>query len=403
MAKLAATTAVAAIAIAGTTAAIAAPCAGFTDVNDASPFCSNVAWINNRGVTLGCDTNLYCPHVAVSRLAMAAFLNRLGDAVLPPRVLWVANEGGTFSSIQAAIDYAKSQGASAFSTWLVKVAPGTFTEKVTMADGVDVEGSGTGITVLTSDAVLGTLVTGAVAELRHMTIRNTSSNPHPNIVSAAVWNVPNFGPIEPRLVDVELRAELGTYGVAVFVANGSGLTIRDSRIYATGTSASDGVHSNGGVTLRNVDLQLASSLGNLAQGVVQNAGSATISNSRIGATAGADTVNAVVVNGGTMLIENSTVLAFGLTTTTGVRNQATTTIRNTVIDVLAGSSKQTVSNAGTIRVESSSLSVADGNARVAFARSGGTATIAYTRIVGPVTGSPACLGTYDANLVPVVC
>jgi hypothetical protein len=157
------------------------------------------------------------------------------------------------------------------------------------------------------------------------------------------------------------------------------------------------------VTLRNVDLQLASSLGNLAQGVVQNAGSATISNSRIGATAGADTVNAVVVNGGTMLIENSTVLAFGLTTTTGVRNQATTTIRNTVIDVLAGSSKQTVSNAGTIRVESSSLSVADGNARVAFARSGGTATIAYTRIVGPVTGSPACLGTYDANLVPVVC
>lgn len=62
----------------------AAPCAGFTDVDTTSSFCSNVEWVKNRGVTLGCtSTTLYCPTDPVTRLAMAAFLNRLGTALTP--------------------------------------------------------------------------------------------------------------------------------------------------------------------------------------------------------------------------------------------------------------------------------------------------------------------------------
>ena len=59
-------------------AAQAAPCAGFDDVDDASAFCGNVAWLKNRAITLGCTpaTN-YCPGAPVSRLAMAAFLKEL--------------------------------------------------------------------------------------------------------------------------------------------------------------------------------------------------------------------------------------------------------------------------------------------------------------------------------------
>ena len=34
--------------------ALALPCAGFTDVDDTSPFCPNVEWLSNRGITLGC-------------------------------------------------------------------------------------------------------------------------------------------------------------------------------------------------------------------------------------------------------------------------------------------------------------------------------------------------------------
>ena len=65
---------------------VAAPCAGFTDVDSADPFCSNVEWLKSRGVTLGCTATLYCPGSVVSRLQMAAFMNRLGGALTPVAV-----------------------------------------------------------------------------------------------------------------------------------------------------------------------------------------------------------------------------------------------------------------------------------------------------------------------------
>ena len=62
--------------------ASSAPCAGFTDVDDTSLFCRNVEWMKNRGVTLGCTSvTAYCPNDPVIRLAMAAFLHRLGNAM----------------------------------------------------------------------------------------------------------------------------------------------------------------------------------------------------------------------------------------------------------------------------------------------------------------------------------
>lgn len=75
----------AALALAAPVPVLAAPCAGFTDVDDTSPahapFCANVEWIRNRGITLGCAPGLYCPDDPVTRLQMAAFLNRLGNVV----------------------------------------------------------------------------------------------------------------------------------------------------------------------------------------------------------------------------------------------------------------------------------------------------------------------------------
>jgi len=65
------------------------PCAGFADVDPIdpaiAPFCANVEWIKNRGITLGCNASgtLYCPSHNVTRLQMAAFMNRLGEALFP--------------------------------------------------------------------------------------------------------------------------------------------------------------------------------------------------------------------------------------------------------------------------------------------------------------------------------
>ena len=61
----------------------AAPCAGFADVDSASAFCPNVEWLKNRAITLGCSPAAYCPADPVSRLAMAAFMNRLGNVLTP--------------------------------------------------------------------------------------------------------------------------------------------------------------------------------------------------------------------------------------------------------------------------------------------------------------------------------
>ncbi len=72
-----------ALGLGGSPAVFAAPCAGFDDVEDTSEFCTNVEWVRNRGVTLGCFPALYCPDANVTRLQMAAFMNRLGTALRP--------------------------------------------------------------------------------------------------------------------------------------------------------------------------------------------------------------------------------------------------------------------------------------------------------------------------------
>jgi hypothetical protein len=64
--------------------AAAQNCADFGDVPAASPFCPSVEWLKNRQITTGCgDGSNYCPNDAVTRLAMAAFMNRLGTALTP--------------------------------------------------------------------------------------------------------------------------------------------------------------------------------------------------------------------------------------------------------------------------------------------------------------------------------
>src|SRR5439155_2591907 len=47
-----------------------------------STFCTNVEWLKNRAITLGCTSpTLYCPNDLVTLLSMAAFMNRLGKAL----------------------------------------------------------------------------------------------------------------------------------------------------------------------------------------------------------------------------------------------------------------------------------------------------------------------------------
>jgi hypothetical protein len=58
-------------------------CSGFDDVDAADPLCNSVDWMRNRGITQGCSAFEFCPSAPVTRLAMAAFMQRAGDALAP--------------------------------------------------------------------------------------------------------------------------------------------------------------------------------------------------------------------------------------------------------------------------------------------------------------------------------
>jgi len=68
-------------------AAWAQSCAGFSDVASSDGMCGNVEWIRNRAITLGCTTSVFCPTDFVTRLQMAAFMNRLGTALTPQQLV----------------------------------------------------------------------------------------------------------------------------------------------------------------------------------------------------------------------------------------------------------------------------------------------------------------------------
>jgi len=69
------------VALVASAGARAQNCAGFTDYPAAGQFCPNVEWLKNRGITFGCTATTYCPGDPVTRLSMAAFMNRLGRAL----------------------------------------------------------------------------------------------------------------------------------------------------------------------------------------------------------------------------------------------------------------------------------------------------------------------------------
>lgn len=88
------------------------PCGAFTDVAASSPFCSSVEWMRNRGITQGCTPSAYCPDADVSRLAMAAFMNRLGSALTPGPAVTEAATGAFDPSTATVLCVAPTVAAS---------------------------------------------------------------------------------------------------------------------------------------------------------------------------------------------------------------------------------------------------------------------------------------------------
>jgi hypothetical protein len=57
--------------------------APFSDVPTSHPFCPQIQWMKEGGISTGFPDGTYRPSLAVTRQAMSAFLARVADAALP--------------------------------------------------------------------------------------------------------------------------------------------------------------------------------------------------------------------------------------------------------------------------------------------------------------------------------
>jgi hypothetical protein len=144
-------------------------------------------------------------------------------------VVIVAKSGGDTASIQAALDSILDAGPD--NPYLVWVAPGVYTERVTMIPYVDIEGAGqlaTKITFTGSGAnTTGTVVTASNAELRSLTVENTGGAAY----AIAVYN----NATSPRLTDITAAASGdNNISAAVFNTAAASPTIRNAILMTSG-------------------------------------------------------------------------------------------------------------------------------------------------------------------------
>lgn len=163
------------------------------------------------------------------------------DTTNPSRILWVAKEGGDYTSLAQAV----GQLDNFFSSTnpdpvLIKIAPGVYQEAPTTIDitGVFIEGSGQGATILEyATSTPGISITNSRLEngISNLTIRNAAG---PAVGISATANT-FYDKTESyfRLADVTLEAS-SSNSVSAFTAAGPiWIEIRGSQISAQATTA----------------------------------------------------------------------------------------------------------------------------------------------------------------------
>jgi hypothetical protein len=140
----------------------------------------------------------------------------------------VAKSGGDYSTIQSAVD--SISDATEGNPYLIWVAPGVYSEAVTMVPYVHLQGSGQGATVITSDVTnpsipptQATLILVDNVSLRDMTVQNTGTGLH------NVGLMASNGAIDILVAEVETQSQ-GNVGTdsnnyAIYLT-GNGTSVR---------------------------------------------------------------------------------------------------------------------------------------------------------------------------------
>ena len=275
-------------------------------------------------------------------------------------MIWVADDGtGDYALLSTAL--AAITDATSSNPYVIKIAPGIYTEtaSVVLKDYVDVEGSGQDITTINcacsnaSNTELSATVSAGniVAEIRHLTINNTGGG---NDYSTGVWTedvadgsfsmlhvtatasgsgssyygVSNFSS-SPSMDNVTATATGGTYNYGVFNYDSSSPSMNNVTATATGGTNAGGVYNtqSSSPSMNNVTAT-ASGTGNNF-GVINNNSSPSMNNVTATATGGG--VNYGVQNDSSSpTIRNSSFTG----STNSIRNSGTSSaqVADTMLD-----------------------------------------------------------------------
>ncbi|MBN1811191.1 MAG: hypothetical protein JXA14_05075 [Anaerolineae bacterium] len=167
----------------------------------------------------------------------------------PGNMIIVAKSGGDYTSVQAAID--SISDATAGNPYLVWVAPGVYSETVTMKPYVHLQGAGQEVTIISSTITTGslppdqaTLILARNASLRDLTVVNTGA------VFRSVALLARDDTTQTLVTDVKAHTQGagGTSKYAVFLSgSNTGVTLRHvTGLAENGSDFNYGLYSSGG-------------------------------------------------------------------------------------------------------------------------------------------------------------
>lgn len=260
----------------------------------------------------------------------AGFADGSDDGGPYAQMVTVAKSGAQFTSVQAAID--SISDASFSKRYLVWIGPGEYNEQVTLKSYIDLQGSGTDVTLISASGfsanTTGTLIGAENTEVRFLQIRNIGGNNYAvpfysNNSAMRLMHVKlrgqgatsaNYGAIvtafQPKFYDVEISVFCtGGVNCIGISSAGSPLLRRSSiNVNQTGTGFSYGINSIGSaMDLDDVEIEVTgppSALANNLFGILQQGGTPSIRNVKITA-AGLNNTYGYYQTGGLPVIRSS--------------------------------------------------------------------------------------------------
>ncbi len=300
----------------------------------------------------------------------------------PANIIRVAKEGGDYDSVSAAL--AAITDAAADNPYLVRVAPGVYTDSIDLKSHVDIAGSGPEVTVLrglgsntvfTTDGSSATVrAAGLVtAELRSLAVESITTD----AFATGVWAFNAGDALRLTEIAVKVESPVAATGLANLTST---LSLDGGQIFTNGDSQSAGIiNFNAALQARNLQISTSSAIS--------------------GNNAGINSFNSQI------FLDDVQIKSAGGENNTGLAdNSGSLELVNGDIEAVAGPGLKDYGIAG----DDTSIFIRDSQVKGeenAISISGiSTVDIATSLLIGDVDGDGiTCFAVYDENLDIVLC